>query len=549
MPSGQRKIPATELPRNNEDDVGDQHKYYRETSHGMRIPVVDPRKSRRHGTDFGLGRCAESSLTVLNSDRQKNSSKAIYVSVPPATMQDKSATDGDSISSLFECSALDFPQPPPIGSPVIRRMRSSPWFSDKDCMSKEFSNQESQRPRRSASDFCSPCYSAPSSVTQQPTMRLLHNGRHNSSDVVDETTNAERARLHLSPYLDLGINDVSLEMVGEALVGLDMDASNMGPQKLFIDNPACGAPSYEFSKASDSGRQSASHLDWSTPSDLLRWSTSHRSPPLMLASMSQQRVSGEDTLHNDGYGSHTFQTKTKPTFFLPSESRGIRSHGRLPRIIRKVASMRSDTRRPDYTNCIPLESTGLRTIPKSRSFRSIQAEACEAGNNAYSTIAKIEKGPHQHSGWSFANLDYFSSPKNAQDLKHSFSPTLNDSVRAFEHCKGRGIQHMSLPSSGLGSLEFETTQHNAKVTALRPVALSGPFVYRKTCSRPLAKTENDPPGMKDKSFIDITPKQGTKYNPSAAATKRARMKKLIARASTGIIGWGRQLTRKSSSIK
>jgi len=163
----------------NGDNVGvtDQHKYYycRETFYEMRNPAVDPRKSRRHGTDFGLGRYAESSLTVPDSDHQ-NPSKAISFPVPLSTMQDNTAFDGDSVSSLFECSALDFPQPPPIGSPVIRRMRSSPWFSDKACMSEGFSDQESRRPRRSASvlldsDFRGPCYSVSSSVTQQPTLR------------------------------------------------------------------------------------------------------------------------------------------------------------------------------------------------------------------------------------------------------------------------------------------------------------------------------------------------------------------------------------------
>jgi hypothetical protein len=553
IPTEQRKIPPTELPGSNDDSLGvvDRHKYYKETCHEMRKPAVDPRKSRRHGTDFGLGRHKESSLTVLSSDHP---SKAISVSLPLTIMpvQDNPATDGDSVSSLFEY-ALEFPQPPPIGSPVIRRMRSSPWFSDKGCMSEEFSNQGSRRPRRSASvlldsDLLGPCYSISSLVTQHPTMRreIKHSGRRNFSDMVKETTDTERARLRLSPYLDLGINDVSLEMAGEALVGLDMNASTMGPQELFLDNRAYGAaPSCdERSQASDSGLQLAgSHLDWSIPSDLLQWSTSHRSPPVMLAPMSQQRVTGEDTLHNVGYRSHSFRTKTNPVSSLPSEYKSIRSLGRLPRIIRKVASMKSDSRRPN--DSIPLELPGPRTIPKSRSFRSIPQVACEAGNNSHSTITTIDGGPYLHNDRSFANIDYFSSSKYVQDLKCSFSPTLDDSL---EHCKGRGAQHMSLPSSGFGSLRSEPGQHKDKVTT-PPMALSGPFLYRETCNRQSAKSENDLPIGMDKSFIDITPKQGAKHERSAAATKRARVKKLIARASNGIIGWGRQLTRKTSSVK
>jgi hypothetical protein len=512
---------------------------------------VDPRKSRRHGTDFGLGRHEESSLSVLSSDHP---SKAIPVSVPLTTMQDNPATDGDSVSSLSEY-ALEFPQPPPIGSPVIRRMRSSPWFSDKDCMSEDFSNQGSEirgsrRPRRSASvlldsDFPGPFYSVSSLVTHHAAMRreILRSEHRNLSDMIKQSTDTERARLHLSPYLDLGINDVSLEMVGEALVGLDMNAPTMGPQKPFLDNPAYGAaPSYGCFQTSDSGRQlPGSHLDWSRaiPSDLLQWSTSHRSPPLMLAPVSQ-RLFDEDALHNagPGYRSNPFRPKTNPVSSLPSDHQRICSLGRLPRIIRKVASMKSDSRRPNDSNCVPLGLPGPRTISKSRSFRSIPLATCEADtNSSHSTITTIEGGRHQYSDRSFANIDYFSSSRHAQNLKRSFSPTLNDSL---EHCKSRGAQHMSFPSSGFGSSRSEVGQHKAKVTT-SPMALSGPFLLR---NRQSAKSENDLIFGTDKSFIDITPKQGTKHERSATATKRARVKKLIARASNGIIGWGRQLTRK-----
>jgi hypothetical protein len=371
---------------------------------------------------------------------------------------------------------------------------------------------------------------------------ILGTERHKVSDMVEETTNVERARLHLSPYLALGINDVGLEMVGEALVGLDMNESNMGPQELILDNPAYDAA--PFCEASDSGHQLArSHPNWPIPSDLLRWSTSHRSAH-MLAPMSQQYVLDEDILHNEDYRDRSFRTETSPISSLPSKYQGIRSLGRLPRIIRKVASMKSDPRRPDDTNGVSLGLTGPRTILKSRSFRSIPLVACGAGSKSQSAITTIDGGPHQHSERSFANLDYFSSSKHAQDLKRPFGPS-NDSLQIFEHCKGRGAHHMSLPSSGFGSLGSEAGQHKAKVRTL-PIVLSGPFVHRETCNRSSAKRENDLHNGMDKSFIDITPKQGTKYKRSAAATRRIPVKELIARAGNGIIEWGRQLTRKPS---
>lgn len=531
------QILPRELPESNGDNIWvvDQQKYH---CHEMRIPVVDPRRSRRHGTDFGLGRYAKRSLTVLNSDHH-NPTKAISVSVPP-TVEDNPPTDGDSVSSLFKYG-LEFPEPPPIDSPAIRRMRSSPWFSYEDqCMHEEFPRQGNRRPRRSASvlldsNFRDPCYSISSSMRRE----ILRTERRNFSEMVEETTDAEGARLHSSPYLDLRINDVSLEMVGEALVGLDMNASNMGLRELSLDDPAySAAPSCGFSQASDSGGQLArSYLDWPIPSDLLRWSTSHRSAPLLLAPTSQQGVLDEDTLHNTSYEGHSFRTKPSPTSSLSSEHQGMRSLAKLPRVIRKVASMKSDSRRLDDTNCVPLGLTGPRTVSRSRSFRSIPLVACEMGNTL----------PHQHSDRSFGDLDNFSSSKHVRDLKSPFGP-LNDSLRTFEYCKDRGTQHMSLPSSGIGSLKSEAGQHKAKVSTLT-MALSLPFVHRETCNRPSTRSEKNLPSETDKSFINITPNQGTKDELLAEATKRARVKKLIARASNSIIGWGRHLTKKTSSVK
>jgi len=106
-----------------------------------------------------------------------------------------------------------------------------------------------------------------------------------------------------------------------------------------------------------------------------------------------------------------------------------------------------------------------------------------------------------------------------RDLKRPFGP-LKDSFRTA-HVK-----------SG-------AEQHKAKVSTTLPMVLSLPFVHSETCHRPSTK-KNLPLTWTSHSLI--SPKQGTEL--SAADSKGARVKELIARASNGIIGWGRQLTKK-----
>lgn len=72
-------------------------------------------RSHLHGTSSGSGRSARLSIDDSNC---RNS----------AWTAPTSPVNSDGMSSVYDCTAFDFPEPPPFGSPMIRRMRSSPWF-------------------------------------------------------------------------------------------------------------------------------------------------------------------------------------------------------------------------------------------------------------------------------------------------------------------------------------------------------------------------------------------------------------------------------------
>lgn len=70
-----------------------------------------------HGTASGSGRPA-----ILSVDDSNCTNSACTTPTSPV--------DSDKLSSEYDCDASDFPEPPPFGSPLIQRLRSSPWFLD-----------------------------------------------------------------------------------------------------------------------------------------------------------------------------------------------------------------------------------------------------------------------------------------------------------------------------------------------------------------------------------------------------------------------------------
>ncbi|KAK7051237.1 hypothetical protein VNI00_004737 [Paramarasmius palmivorus] len=120
------------LPRSHPMDVGPDN--LRLTSSSMvdlrnpRSPPVDPRRARRHCTDFGIRATAPPPPPLPLTSIPSN---AVAVVAPSLTPTSTLSNDSEYLQNLELDMDLDFPEPPPI-SPILRRMKSSPLFTLED---------------------------------------------------------------------------------------------------------------------------------------------------------------------------------------------------------------------------------------------------------------------------------------------------------------------------------------------------------------------------------------------------------------------------------
>lgn len=93
--------------------------------------------------------------------------------------------------------------------------------------------------------------------------------------------------------------------------------------------------------------------------------------------------------------------------------------------------------------------------------------------------------------------------------------------------------HLSVPLAGLGLSTPDSTSANS-----RPLA--SPFHHRATKSQPMIPTSKvRQADVNPTSFMDITPEK--KAHGSSSGAPREKMRKLLARASSGVLSWGRNL--------
>ncbi|KAJ6593809.1 hypothetical protein B0H19DRAFT_1056268 [Mycena capillaripes] len=92
----------------------------------LRLPPVDPRKSRRYCTDFGFARSRPAEPLPPPPPMYHHDNSSSAGSTPQATYAE---TDSDA-SSFYHQLDLEFPQPP--ASPALRRMQSSPLFTPEE---------------------------------------------------------------------------------------------------------------------------------------------------------------------------------------------------------------------------------------------------------------------------------------------------------------------------------------------------------------------------------------------------------------------------------
>ncbi|KAF8973321.1 hypothetical protein BDZ97DRAFT_680647 [Flammula alnicola] len=472
--------------------------------------------SRRCATSVRLDRGIENGTTERKFVIDDSSLESLG-STPLTTYATSISEDG--LSSLYDCAAFDFPEPPPIASPVIRRMRSSPWFMDNDDSNpledlpdphrklRMALGKYSQSGHRSSS---SPENGAGLASQGQP---VTLDGPESSvssfsGNGLETRTIMGRSFGHTSCF-DFQTENIDLELVGEALLRLDMNAPS---------HPSINCQLKEGSSASD----------------LLQWSTSHRSTP------TQSPI--PVATYNQSCTTHIAGTQKVLQDTFPTERQNTRSVGRLPRIIRKVASMRSDAQKTDA----PLPQlvsghAGRKSIPKARSFRSILQS---------SEIDRARQRTEKSGGESYRPPSWLLASSSQSITRPEFSTAqlthLRDSKQARpkpERNKAQ-CQHFSVSSSNVG-LSASDPERSGSANA---GVLAAPFLHRPFCNYASKKgRSNQDHLMAPSSFIDISPDREARGEPKGG--KRERVKDFIARASTGIFGWGKHWRNKHSSIR
>lgn len=430
----------------------------------FRRTLVNPHRSRRYATDFGLGR-RPSAFTRVGTPFEDDLSVA-SVGSSPSTVE--AASDSDDLASLY-----DFPEPPPIGSPVIRRMRSSPWFGaqmlDINPCGLSRGHTPGMRP---------PILINRAAATSQQAARPKCPPPFKSGFVNESTQSAVG--------LDVRKKARSLELVGEGLLDLDM-------------NPLSPLPTDIPSEA---------HITTDS-NELLEWSNSHRYHPFSEEGCQQPKpnISQFQRIH---------EARAVPGF-LGNGRQSDSTQGRLPRIIRKVASMRSDTQRMGLS---AHRTSGQRPVPKSRSFRSIlhSFEPGQTFKNAHDSdkTTLLLRGSRDM------------STKNSHLPVSLLPDTKLRSKKDQERIRRR---HLSAPFTRTALPDGPAMQMDSSFpeSSSSPVGLHRSYCShspRKRCSCKLTLS---------RSFIDITPDEDGRHEGRG----REKVRGFISKAA-GIFRWGKQ---------
>lgn len=437
---------------------------------------INYRQSWRYDTGLGsTGWLGDPDATFIEDESQDSHNSARLGDYA------KSVSD-DDLSSLYECTASDFPAPPPITSPVIRRIRSSPWYRE---------------------DY-------------NDNLRHLAEQHWRGQSTLDN-----------SCILSLGTRADEQSMVGRASSSFTS----------FQNVP--GSPRTKNGFGREVSKDDS--LEWTGKICLQGTLPTSTSEYIQRTVPALQHAKGEKL----PVKSQRSLTTLKPSASMPPnaatapheavpapERQSMGPLGRLPRIIRKVASMRSEAQKREGSIAQTGPAAG-KSIPKARSFRSIlhSAEADKARERINSASAEW----HRPSSWVLGNP--------SQIIMEHSTLSAQDS-RPSEHRADKMLrrQHLSVPASKSQVVCEESDRRGSGSGGV----LGAPFLHRSSANQTLKKgisTQEQCEGPN--SFINISPEKG--QIGSKTGGKRDRMKNLIVRASTSMFGWGKQRADRKSS--
>ncbi|PPR07398.1 hypothetical protein CVT26_013714 [Gymnopilus dilepis] len=348
------------------------------------------------------------------------------------------APDSDCISdddpSVYDLNVFDFPEPPPIGSPTIRRMRSSPWFLAA-CQADRNRNPSGRRWQSPTTDVL---------VQREQSLFPLPNDAAallDSRREVPETVESNLLTVRSEPNVRRA--DVILPRAG---LGLDVDMQSSSWSRTEATGPQSGVLSSSASLGYHNYGQRTDNLPAVKRSDL------------SLADMQPSR-----------------------------------SLGPLPRIIRKVASMKSELHKGNLAEHEVSDMyNSRRTIPKARSFLRASNEDKDSTVRHPQNIWQRESHQSQDK---LSHLEV-TGPKNKTSRFSTFLAT-------------RG--HSSSETKKATQSELADSYSSSKHLMAE--------------------------GMTSKSFIDFTPDRSEAFRGGA---KRERVRDFIARASIAVRSLGKK---------
>ncbi|EAU91807.2 hypothetical protein CC1G_04575 [Coprinopsis cinerea okayama7 len=325
--------------------------------------------------------------------------------------------------------------------------------------------------------------------------------------------------LALSQRARLRTRGLDFEMVGEALIELDMNSPRARPE----------VQEHMDSRASWAHR--SNRKTWTTD-DLLQWSVSHRMQARESMDISEISVSSARQDRRPAK-SHVDNRRYTLCASRPKEA----TIEKPPKVIRKVASMHDRTKQTDKSTQRPIQKIkSLRLFPSS-SRRDLN-----------------RNGETKHRNWLFSRTSHRQNTSSADYGKTVVRPPPNrtpyPSYSAQEipsitrsrttYSKRSGAQQRdSVWLTGLGFSFTETrSQKDGNASLDDPIS----FVAQHHGTHlTAAKSHGNLPDTLDtsESFICITPDKAKGDKPAERKTK---VQKLIARVSNGFLGWGRQLT-------
>ncbi|KAF4620603.1 hypothetical protein D9613_000648 [Agrocybe pediades] len=404
-------------------------------------------------------------------------------STPPVTSSG-TESDGRPSPSLYDLDAFDFPAPPPMLSPTIRRIKSSPWFNMAEDRYGEGTSVNRWRADVSAYDCTQMKRHSHAGIGTTP------GAQRDSIGGCSDETYASGTRRHHHKFCS-GEQQSPNIFCSDASIPRSEDKSLATGSFLFFGDTDTRVRN-DIPSASGSCPDRSS---WSIP-------TTARDSGELSSRLSHRMSNYQDQRPN---------ALTIPYLEPPETHHSM--FGPLPRIIRKVASMRSDNPHKQEASVHDISHVaGQRQVSKRRSLRTIFRPSSER--------VSADDVRLRHKSNVDARCPQFSFDTNlrADEAQSHPQNTLNTSQRGWPaHDSGGGGDHR--------------VRFDKNLARTNDPYLAGPGRGKEEL-------------LSSRSFIDITP---DKTRKSTEGARKERFKTLMTRASISLFGWKKAKANQSSS--